>query len=134
MRFLLAGFVFVGALTVTGCNTEVARVTLKGKVTLDDKLVENGLVEFEPIDGKTPTAKDGRIINGEYTAQVVPGEVIVRITSSEVVGKKKMYDTPDSPLVDDVKERIPKKYNEESTLREKIEPGRKALDFKLTSK
>ena len=134
MRRVLGGLFICAAVAIVGCNTEVGRITLKGKVTLDDKIIDTGVVEFEPVDGKSPTSKDGRIVNGEYTAQVVPGEVIVRIRSAEIIGKKKMYDTPESPWVDDVRERIPKKYNEESTFKKTIEPNQRVMDLHITSK
>ncbi len=133
MRTILGAFLCAAFLAV-GCNSDVHRANLKGKVTLDDKPIEKGLVEFIPADGKTPSAKGGIIVNGEYSAEVVPGNVLVKITSPEVVGKRKMYDTPDSPLVDDVKERIPTKYNDETILKETIQSNQKELHFKLSSK
>ena len=128
------GLLAVCVCLVVGCSSDVARVTVKGKVTLDGELIDKGLVEFVPADGKTPSAKGGIILDGQYSAEIVPGEVIVKITSSEVVGKNKMYDTPDSPTIDVLRERIPKKYNEETTLKETIQPGQKELDFKLVTK
>jgi hypothetical protein len=133
MRSLCCLFAFC-AFVVAGCNSDVTRVAVKGKVTLDGKSVEKGLVSFVPADGKSPTGKGGEIVDGHYSAQVVPGDVIVKISSPKVVGKKKRYDTPDSPVDDVTEEAIPKKYNEESTLKEKIDANRKEIDFALTTK
>src|SRR5262245_49082631 len=133
MRSFLSAFAIIGAFVFVGCTSEVGRVTVKGKVTLDGKTIENGLVEFIPADGKTPTAKGGAIVAGQYSADVVPGDVIVRISSAKVVGKKKRYDTPDSPIDDVTEEAIPKKYNEESILNEKISAERKEVNFDLKS-
>lgn len=128
-----AFFFAVAAGLFVGCSSEPSRVSIRGKVTLDGKSLEKGLVEFLPADGKTPTAKGGVIVDGEYTADVVPGDVLVKIHSSKVVGKKKRYDTPDSPIDEVTEEAIPKKYNEETTLKEKITADRKEINFDLKS-
>jgi hypothetical protein len=133
MRIVVCAFALLAGL-FAGCSSEPARVTLRGKVTLDGNALEKGVVEFVPADGKTPSAKGGVIVGGEYTAEVVPGEVIVKITSPKVVDKKKRYDTPDSPVDDVLAEQVPKKYNEESKLKETIATGQKELDFKLVTK
>ena len=132
MRYLVCAFGLT-TLFFVGCNSDPTRVAVKGKVTLDGKTIENGLVEFIPADGKTPSAKGGAIVGGQYSAEIVPGDVIVKITSPIVVGKKPRYGTPDSPVDDVLAEQIPKKYNEETTLKEKISTERKEINFELKS-
>jgi len=134
MRSIVAAFCCCAVSILVGCSSDVTRVTVKGKVTLDGQLIDKGLVEFIPADGKTPSAKGGVIVDGQYSAEVVPGPVIVKITSPKVIGTKKRYDTPDSPIDDVLAERIPAKFNEDTILKETIQPNQKELDFKLVTK
>ena len=133
MRAAICAFAVASLLMFVGCSSEPTRVNVKGKVTLDGKSIQNGVVEFVPVDGKTPTGKGGIITDGQYTADLVPGDVLVKIRSSKVVGKRKRYDTPDSPLDDVTEEAIPKKYNEATTLKEKITADRREINFDLKS-
>jgi hypothetical protein len=50
-----------------------------------------------------------------------------------VVGQRKLFDTPDSPTQDVLRETIPAKYNTQSELIEEIEPGSRQLHFELHS-
>lgn len=85
-----------------------------------------------PSDGQTASA-DGNIEDGKFSAQVPPGEKTVQIFASKVVGKKKVYETPDSPTVDITQELIPDKYNLKSTLKLTVAPGAQEKPFELTS-
>jgi hypothetical protein len=134
MRTLITVFAFAATSIIAGCQSDVARSKVTGKVTLDGAAVEKGLVTFVPADGNAPSAKGGVIENGQYSAEVPAGEMTVRITAPKVVGKRKRYDTPDSPVDDILEERIPKKYNVESTLKEIIKGGPQEINFKLESK
>jgi hypothetical protein len=128
--FLIVALAFF----LVGCQSEVPLVKVHGKVTVDDAPVEKGFVQFEPADGKSPSAKGGTITNGEYTAEVPVGEMIVRISGSKVVGQKKAYDTPESPMRDVLKDVVPAKYYKDSKLKADIKPGMPELDFKLSTK
>jgi hypothetical protein len=101
-------------------------------VTLDGNPLEAGLIRFVPADGQTATA-DGTITNGAFTAKVPVGEKQISISAPKVVGKRKMYETPDSPTVDVVQELLPERYNLRSELTYTVEPGEQEKDFALTS-
>jgi hypothetical protein len=64
---------------------------------------------------------------------VPPGSVRVEIRAPTVVGQRKLFDTPDSPTQDVLRETLPAKYNTQSELIEEIEPGRRELHFELRS-
>jgi hypothetical protein len=128
-RFL--AFFFCGTILLAGCNAGPEYIPVKGKVTYDGVPIESGLVRFDAVDGKSPSAKGGTIIKGEYAAEAPAGEFLVRITGTRVTGKRKMYDTPDSPMVDKTEEVVPKNYNTESTLKVTIQVKKDDLDFKL---
>ena len=55
-------------------------------------------------------------------------------SASKVIGKKKMYDTPDSPSVDEVKELLPDKYNAQSQYKLTVKGGVQSETYPLTMK
>jgi hypothetical protein len=128
----VVGGILLAAL-VCGCNSDSPKAKIHGKVTLDGQEVPTGSISFVPTDGKTPTA-GGIIKDGTYTAEVPLGTVRVEIRYPKVVGKRKLYDTPDSPTADVTQEQIPAKYNTQSKLTEEITAQRPEIDFALQSK
>ena len=122
------GIAFAGC---TGSESTTGTVT--GEVTFDGQPLKTGLIRFVPADGKTPTA-DAPITDGKFTAVVPLGEKKVEISAPKVVGKLKMYDTPDSPVVDQVKDIIPSQYNVRSTLTLKVQKGTQEKRFELKSR
>ncbi len=130
--FLL--LVLAGALALVGCGDD-GKAVVKGRVTLDGEPVPNGIVQFFPEDKKSPSGKPGIIENGTYTASGVPiGKVRVVVNSSQVVGKKKADEKPESPMVDVHKEMIPAKYHSPSILVKEIKPGANEINLELTTK
>lgn len=104
-----------------------------GTVTLDGKPIENGAIMFSPTNGQGQTAGGG-IQDGKYAVDASVGEMTVVINASKVVGKQKLFDTPDSPVEDKVVEMIPLRYNTESKLRVTLKPGdNEGVNFELTS-
>ena len=122
------------AVLVAGCSAPTDKGTVQGSVTLDGQPLATGLVRFVPKEGGTATA-DAPIAEGKFTAVVPMGEMRVEITAPKVTGKRKMYETPDSPTVDIVGELLPARYNVRSELTLKVEPGsHEAPPFELSSK
>jgi hypothetical protein len=107
--------------------------TVSGNVSLDGKPIEKGTISFVPADGKGPTA--GAVIkDGAYTAKVTAGSKKVTIVAPKVVGTRKLYDTPDSPTTEEIKESIPAKYNSKTTLTANIQGDASDQNFPLKSK
>jgi hypothetical protein len=104
-----------------------------GTVTLDGRPLESGLIRFVPTDGQTATA-DATITHGEFTVTVPVGEKRVSISAPKVTGKRKMYDTPDSPTMDVIEELLPARYNAQTELTTSITAGDQPAEFALTSK
>lgn len=130
---LLAIFGFVLLVFATGCG-EPPKAKVSGTVTLDGKPLENGTISFYPTSNSGQTAGGG-IENGRYTLDASPGEMTVLISANKVVGKHKMFDTPDSPVVDNVVELIPDRYNKTSELKVTLKPGvNEGVNFDLTTK
>ena len=71
---------------------------------------------------------------GKFSSQAAIGECKVEIRVPKVVGKKKLYDTPDSPVQDLMEEVLPAKYNEASELRIEIKKGTNEKNWDLKTK
>lgn len=121
------------AIPLSGCGTgEPPEYPVKGNVTLDGKPLEKGLIRFSPTGNASPAG--GEIKAGQYSLKASPGESKVEITSTIVVGKRKAYNTPDSPMVDITREAVPDRYNSRSSLKFEVKAGENSKDFDLTSK
>ncbi len=116
-----------------GCSADAKHGTVSGTVTLDGQPLKSGTIRFDAADGRTAAA-DASITDGKYSVKMPPGEKRVSITSPKVIGKKKMYDTPDSPVVDVTEELLPKRYNAQSELTLTVKLGDQDAPFDLKSK
>jgi hypothetical protein len=116
---------------VAGCSSSVA--TVSGTVSLDGQPLADGTISFLPADGATATA-GGPIQKGSYSVTMPPGAKLVRISAMEVIGKRVVYEgDPSSPVIDEVRERIPEQYNAKTTLRVQAAPGSQRQPFELKS-
>lgn len=125
--------ILLGLLVVAGCQTGPPMGTVIGEVTLDNQRIKEGAITFVPIEGDTPTA-GANIIDGKFTAQVPLGKQKVMINASKVMGKFRAYDTPESPLLDNVVELVPPVYNANSTLSIDVQPGLQNVRYDLKSR
>lgn len=99
-----------------GCGPKSDMTTVSGMVMVDGKPAEQGSISFIPVNGMTATT--GAVIEeGKYVSQAPLGESKVEIRVPKIVGKKKLYDTPDSPMQEIMEEVLPPKYNEATELR-----------------
>ncbi len=132
LRSAWTAAVFAAAVgLVVGCSGEGASGEVSGTVTYDGKLVEDGAISFFPADGKGATA-GSTIKEGKYSASKVPvGNVKVSISGSKVVGKKKVYDTPNSPEMPITEELLPAKYNTKSELTLEVKRGANEKSWEL---
>ena len=135
MRFRHAGAAVALAAALAllaGCSGDkMGEVT--GTVTVDGAPAERGGLTFIPADGKSPTA-GCEIVGGKYSAKVPPGTAKVQVRVPKVTGKKKMYNTPDSPFQDVLTEVLPAKYNEQTELTLDVKAGKNEKDWDLKSK
>ena len=121
------------AVSMIGCSSKTSQSSVSGKVTLDGQPLANGLIDFVAVDRNSPTAQ-AAVTDGQFAAVVPPGEKRVEIRATKVTGKKKVYDTPDSPTVDVVAELLPPRYNVDSTLTMTVAEGEQEKTFELSSK
>ena len=134
MRGLRCAGVFVAvAALVAGCAGEAAWGDVSGTVTYDGTPVEDGAISFIPIDGKGQGG-GGTIKDGKYTAtKVSVANMKVQLSGTKVVGKKKVYDTPDSPVMSLTAEVLPPKYSDRDTteLTFEVVPGPSTKNWEL---
>jgi hypothetical protein len=116
-----------------GCGAKSNKGTVTGTVTLDGQPIKAGLIHFAAVDGLTPTA-DAAITDGKFKARVPPGDKKVSISAPKVTGQRRMYETPNSPMIDITEESVPKQYNAQTTLKYTVAAGSQQKDFELTSK
>jgi hypothetical protein len=129
---LVPAFAIGAAFFVGGCGGP-PRAKVRGTVTLDGKPIKNGSIEFFPISGQGQTAGVA-IKDGAYSVDASVGEMKVSIRATEVIGQHKAYDTPDSPMIDDVRSIIPARYNAQSELKRTLVAGDNEVNFDLATK
>lgn len=122
----------LAALLMSGCAEPTTGV-VTGTITVDGRPAKSGSIAFFPVDGKSITA-GAEILDGEYTAEVPLGASKVEIRVSKVVGERKLYDAPNSPIKPLLAEALPARYNDETELRLDVQPGENRKDFQLTTK
>ncbi|RCS54686.1 hypothetical protein DTL42_06040 [Bremerella cremea] len=126
----------LGTLTLltVGCGGPKSdKLEMTGKVTLDGQPLQEGAITIEATDDKGGV-DGGMITDGEYKVLTTPGDKLIKINATKVVGQKKTYNTPDSPTEDVVKEIIPPKYNTRSDIKVTVTADAASHDFTLESK
>ncbi len=110
-----------------GCGRE--KVAVKGTVTLDNIPLANGIIDFNPTDGKGANM-GAAIKDGKYElvgdSAVLPGRKTIHITATRATGKKLAAFPLDPPekYVDEIVQIIPAKYNTSSELTVVLEAGK----------
>ncbi|WP_146450383.1 hypothetical protein [Bythopirellula polymerisocia] len=114
---------------LSGCS-DPSTALVTGSVTVDGEPAQIGAISFLPADNQgTPVGAS--IEDGEYTAQVPFGLKKVEVRVSKEMGKKKMYDTPDSEVKVIRREALPPKYNSQTELTFDVKPGENRQDYHL---
>jgi len=134
----------VAGLAISGCGggDNLPRERIAGTVTLDGTPLADGNISFMPVDPATTSTDVGAIIaRGAFDVPrdkgPVPGKYRVSISSTEETAAKAGKQAPqpgdgDAPLI---RERIPAKYNSQTTLTAEVTKGGKnAFEFLLSSK
>lgn len=125
-RTLRLGSLLTLLFVVLGCGSSgPPEYPVSGEVLFDGKPIEIGDISFLPEDSKGRTAS-ARIENGRYSTEARQGAYKVVIQASQEVG----------PVIPSMGERarkhyIPRKYNQETTLKATVDPDDNTLDYKL---
>ena len=126
------GLVLLLSLLLGGCSESSTHGIVHGTVTLDDQPLVEGTVRFVPVDGASQTAS-AMVNDGSFTATVPVGQMRVEFSAPKVVGRRKMYDEPDSPEVDVVAELLPPRYNVRSEFTVDVQTGSQDAPYELSS-
>ena len=122
--------------TLGGCLRGPSdRGAVKGKVTVDGSPLPQGSIEFIPLDPRLGQTGSTGIKNGEYAISaergLFAGEYQVQIRAQRPTGRKHWDGMGDERrpasqknYVDEMVSYIPAKYNDRSTLKAKVEPGK----------
>jgi hypothetical protein len=133
LRAIRTVLALLAVVLIGSCDSGPRTGEVSGKVSYDGKLLETGSIRLFPTDGTTPTA-GGVIKDGKYAvAKVSVGKYKVTISGSQIVGQKKLYDTPNSPTAPITVDPLPEKYKDwsktELTLDVKPGPNEKNWDL-----
>jgi hypothetical protein len=124
------GLLVIAACVASACSKGPAMGTVNGDVTLDGQPLQKGYVQFSPVDGQGQTA-GAMIEGGKFSGQVSIGKMKVELHATKVVGKRKAYDTPESPWEDEVAEILPPRYNFQSNLTLDVKSGTQDVKYDL---
>jgi|SRR4051794_8346277 hypothetical protein len=129
-RINALAIIFVCSIAIAGCSKKSGLAAVSGIVTLDNEPLNSGIIRFTPTEGRTAPA-EAKISDGKFSVEVPLGEKRVSISAPKVIGKRKVYETPDSPTVDITQELIPTRYNAQTELTFTAVPGTQTKDFEL---
>lgn len=115
-----------------GCGGP-ATCTISGKVRLDGKPVEKGVISFSPDSGPGDPVT-GNIENGAYSVRSIAGPKRVQLSAPVVMGKRPESNAPGAAIIEITKEGLPAKYNSASELRFDASPGLNSKDWDLSAK
>lgn len=127
------GGMLIALLVLSAGCAEPTTGVVTGTVAVNGTPAKEGSIAFFPTNGKSPTA-GGEIVDGSYSATVPLGNCKVEIRVPKVVGQKKLYDTPDSPVKPLLAETLPAKYNDATELTLDVQPGTNQQDYDLATK
>lgn len=118
---------------VSGCGSDKPVGTVKGRVTFDNQPLAKGQIRFVPADGKSAPV-EAEVADGAFTVTLPLGDMRVEVRAPKVVGKIKMYESPNSPVVDKVEEAVAARFNVTSTLTLTVRKGEQEATFAVSGK
>lgn len=128
---LIAG---VTAVFLIGCGPSGLKLNpVSGTVTFDGEPLPEGRIQFRLVEGDQ-RAFSGKIEQGRYAVETMPGKMAVEITASRIIpGKFDESNPGEKAPVGEMY--IPARYNSATELTAEIPSGGvKQLDFTLTGK
>ena len=127
----------VGLLLLPGCSGR--RADVSGTVQLDGRPVDEGAIQFIPVEGTTGPSAGGVIKDGRYHITrdkgVTVGKNRVELRAFRTTGRK-VQDPTGLPGVK-TEERVqafPPEYNDRSTVVKEVQAGSNTIDFDVHTK
>jgi hypothetical protein len=119
-----------------GCGAS-NRAAVAGRVSLDGKPVDGGMISFIPTDRSLGSAAWAEIKAGHYSIPAKTGPVLgtnrVEIRWTRKTGRI-VAATPPSPATEEVIEAVPTRYNSTSELKVEIKVDKNDVYLELKSK
>lgn len=120
-----------------GGGSDVPRADVEGTVTFQGTPIEEGFIQFIPVEGVNGALVQLNIKDGKYSSRsdsidsrgVVIGQNDIQIMAMKKTGKQ--VKNPMNEMEDEVIQYIPTEYNSETTLREDVKQGNNHFDFDL---
>jgi hypothetical protein len=139
-RILMALSLGLAVAGLTGCSDDLgAREEVSGMVRLGGEPLDNGAIEFTPLEpaepGQMDTKSGAPLVQGRYTIPrangLAPGKYRVRITAANATDGPKPGELP-GPSGPPAKERVPAKFNTQSELEATVtSSGPNTFDFEI---
>jgi hypothetical protein len=133
------GLAFLGCLLflVVGCGDGKGPQRVSGSVFFKGQPLDDGEIQFRPVDPTTPSLSGGSIVDGTYevpsVSGLMPGKYRVMINSPD--RKQKIYVARADPEMGGgyvFKERIPARFNSKSNeMIEVKQGGGNVFDFQI---
>ncbi len=126
--------------TCFGCGKNgPRRAAASGDVTLDGQPIEEGVIQFLPVEGTIGPETGGVITKGHYDIPRLRGPVVgknrVELRASKKTGRKIQDPTGRTGvLTDEYKEMFPPGYNTNSSLVREIKDEPNTLNFDVRTK
>jgi hypothetical protein len=135
-RRRVVGLLFAFAIAIAwGCDKRPTRSSVQGEVKLDGQPVDGGRITFIPAGAGVVPAQ-APITGGKYQLTTGEGPSLgkckVEIVWSKTTGRK--INDPRLGAAEELKQVIPAKYNDKSTLSFEIKPGDNVYSVDLKSK
>jgi hypothetical protein len=121
---------------ILGCSGD-NRSEVSGTVKLNGKLIEEGAINFIPVEGNKGAGAGATITGGKYhiprSAGVAAGKNRVELRAFRSTGKKVQDPTgPPGAMADERVMAFPPQFNDQSTLVREVRSGSDTIDFDIT--
>jgi hypothetical protein len=131
---MLANLVLAGFATpfFVGCGP--AKAMVNGEVTVNGKLLKNGVIVFADAEGSKGDSVTASIQDGKYQLTTTLGKKTVQISAPIVIDKRKEFEGPDAQWVEITEEWLPDRYNAKTELTYEVIAGANTKKWELKAK
>jgi hypothetical protein len=133
---ILCGLAIASSL-ISGCSKAgPQKAEVSGSVSLNGVAIEEGSIQFIPVDGTTGPGAGGVIKNGKYHISLENGVMVgknrVELRAFGPSGKKIQDPTALPGVMTESRVQVfPPEYNESSTVIKEVKAGSNSIDFEI---
>src|SRR5262245_13602942 len=138
MRAVSLGCLTAVLLGLLGCG-DPQKAEVSGTVQLDGQPIEEGSIQFIPVEGTTGPSAGGTITNGQYHIPrdkgVTVGKNRVELRAFKKTGRKVQDPTgPPGTLADERIQAFPPEFNDKSTVVKDVRTGSNTIHFDVQTR